>query len=158
MDRLLRLSNVVDLVSRCEDVKDDSIQVACWLELGEWKLEQAASPNAVIIEQLQVEVLTAYKRAISSSSCGYKACHSWALLYFRIAQQISERDDATQRRRSSHESSRTLRNHVVAAVSGFVYAVSLGTKRWSASVQQDMLKICSPVFSSMESFRRSPLR
>jgi FKBP12-rapamycin complex-associated protein len=146
MDRLVRLSSVVDLVSHCEHVKDDSIQVACWLELGEWKLEQAASPSAVITEQLQVEVLTAYKRAISSSSCGYKAWHAWALLNFRIAQQISERDDATQARRSSHESSRTLRNHVVAAVNGFVNAISLGTKRLSASVQQDMLNLLTCLF------------
>lgn len=146
MDRLVRLSNVVDLVSNCEHVKDDSIHVACWLELGEWKLEQAASPSSVLTEQLQVEVLTAYKRATSSSLCGYRAWHAWALLNFRIAQQISERDDATQPRRSSHESSRILRNHVVAAVNGFVNAISMGTKRWSASVQQDMLNLLTCLF------------
>jgi FKBP12-rapamycin complex-associated protein len=35
---------------------------------------------------------------------------------------------------------------VVAAVNGFVKAISLGTKRWSASVQQDMLNLLTCLF------------
>lgn len=146
MNRLVSLSRVVDLVSRIENVGDNSIEVPCWLELGEWKLEQAASPGFVITEELQVEVLSAYKRAISSKYCGYKAWHSWALLNFRIAEQIKDREDITQGRHSSHTSTKIIRNHVVAAVNGFVNAISLGTKRWSASVQQDMLNLLTCLF------------
>ena len=145
MERLKRLSNVVDLVSHCENVKDDSMQVACWLELGEWKLEQSVSPSLSISEQLQVEVLTAFKRATSSHTSGYTAWHSWALLNFRIAQQINDGDESRQGR-PSRALSKLLRNHVVAAVNGFVKAISLGTKRWSASVQQDMLNLLTCLF------------
>jgi len=42
--------------------------------------------------------------------------------------------------------SKSLRNHVVAAVNGFVNAISLGSKRWSASVQQDMLNLLTCLF------------
>jgi FKBP12-rapamycin complex-associated protein len=147
MHRLKRLSAVVDLVSHCENVTDDSMQGACWLELGEWKLEQAAAPSSLITDQLQVEVLSAFKRATASSTSGYKAWHSWALLNFRIAQQISESDDPKQgRATTSHAVSKTLRNHVVAAVNAFINAISLGTKRWSASVQQDMLNLLTCLF------------
>jgi FKBP12-rapamycin complex-associated protein len=146
MERLKRLSNVVDLVSHCENIEDDSMQVACWLELGEWKLEQSISPSTAISEQLQVEVLTAFKRATSSHTSGYTAWHSWALLNFRIAQQIRDGDDSRQGRATSRALSKSLRNHVVAAVNGFVKAISLGTKRWSASVQQDMLNLLTCLF------------
>jgi hypothetical protein len=39
-----------------------------------------------------------------------------------------------------------VRTHVIAAVKGFVRAISVGTKRWSASVQQDMLNLLSCLF------------
>jgi len=73
MDRLKCLDDIMDLVSHCENIRDDSMQVSCWLELGEWKLEQAASPSFRISDQLQVEVLTAFKRATSSSTSGCTA-------------------------------------------------------------------------------------
>jgi FKBP12-rapamycin complex-associated protein len=40
-----------------------------------------------------------------------------------------------------------LRNHVVAAVQGFVNAISVGTRSWSASVQQDLLNLLSCLFN-----------
>jgi len=40
----------------------------------------------------------------------------------------------------------TYKKHVVAAVHDFVKAVSYGTKRWSASVQQDMLNLLTCLF------------
>ena len=39
-----------------------------------------------------------------------------------------------------------VRSHVIAAVKGFVRAISVGTKRWSASVQQDLLNLLSCLF------------
>ena len=41
---------------------------------------------------------------------------------------------------------RLLRNHVAAAVHGFVNAISVGTRIWSASVQQDLLNLLSCLF------------
>lgn len=156
MDRLARLSDVVDLTSHCERKPNNSLRVACWLKLGEWKIAGSTSPASSLPEALQMDVLTAYKRATAADGSGYRAWHAWALLNFRLAKQCYEssnhRDDANglsgprTRQRQSAVSSRSLRNHVVAAVKGFVKAISLGTKRWSASVQQDMLNLLTCLF------------
>jgi len=149
MGRLVCLSDVVGLTSHCEKVEDCFLRVECWLTLGEWKLSQDSSPGSDISEPLQVGVLTAFKRATSASGCGYKAWHAWALLNFRIAQQMSGRDESaavSPGRQRNSGSSRSLRSHIVAAVKGFVNAISLGSKRSSASVQQDMLNLLTCLF------------
>ena len=150
MYRLNRLCDVVDLVSHCEDVDDNSLRGNCWLTLGEWKIEQATSPSSCIPESLQVDVLACFKRAIllENCGCGYRTWHAWALLNFRIALQISDRDDnATNSTKQSNRTSLMVqRNHVIAAVKGFVNAINFGTKRFSASVQQDMLNLLTCLF------------
>ena len=149
MHRLSRLCDVVDLISHCEKVDDSSLRASCWLELGEWKIEEIVAPNSRIPEPLQIEVLCAFKRSTMLDGCGYKAWHAWALLNFRIALQLNERDEGQSMsggRRKCIPSSSAQRNHVLTAVKGFVRAVSLGTKRWSASVQQDMLNLLDCLF------------
>ena len=149
MHRLSRLCDVVDLISHCEKVDDSSLRATCWLELGEWKIEEIAAPSSRIPETLQIEVLCAFKRSTMLDGCGYKAWHAWALLNFRIALQLNERDEGQgvpSGRRKCVPSSLAQRNHVVTAVKGFMRAVSLGTKRWSASVQQDMLNLLDCLF------------
>ena len=157
MSRLSNLCDVVDMITHCVNSQDtEGLRVACWLKLGEWKIAESNSPALPLAESLQADVLTAYKRATYSIDCGYKAWHAWALLNFRLAQQNHEsanmRADINQgsavgtRSRQVRPSSKTLRHHVVAAVQGFVQAISLGTKRWSASVQQDMLNFLTCLF------------
>lgn len=145
INRLSYLADVVEMVSRCENVSDTSLRVRCWLELGEWKLWRAALPgSSSISEPLQADVLTAFKRATLHENCGYKAWHAWALLNFRIAVQITDghdMNDGTNRRIQT-----TVRNHVVAATRGFVNAISQGTKKWCASVQQDLLDLLTCLF------------
>jgi FKBP12-rapamycin complex-associated protein len=77
---------------------------------------------------------------------GYKAWHNWALLNFRIAQQYNESDDGNGSRRKGVPVSLSQKNHVVIAIKSFVSAISLGTKQWSASVQQDMLNFLTCLF------------
>ena len=149
--RLTYLSDVVDMVGHCEGVTDTSLRVGCWLELGEWKIKQAESPGTFLSDSLpiQVEVLTTFKRASLLSSCGYRAWHNWALLNLRIAlQQQRDRDDpsSSNERASGSQPSRATKNHVIAAVKGFVNAVNLGTRKWSASVQQDLLNLLTCLF------------
>lgn len=146
--RLEYLSDVVDMVSHCESIQDNTtLRVGCWIELGEWKLSQASSPNSnYIAEPLQAEVLTAFKRATVLHNCGYRSWHAWALLNFRIALQITDRDDHTNAPVSVAQTSKILRNHIGAAVEGFVNAISTGTKKWSASVQQDLLNLLTCLF------------
>jgi FKBP12-rapamycin complex-associated protein len=144
MHRLSRLSDVVDLVSCCEGGHEGALRVACWLELGEWRLEQASTRGSSISDSLQVDALGAFRRATSSDSCGYSAWHAWALLNFRIAEQMRNREERSSGRPS--QQSKRLANHVCVAVKGFVNAISCGTKRWSASVQQDLLNLLTCLF------------
>eukprot|EP00934_Nitzschia_sp_Nitz4_P000121 Nitzschia sp. Nitz4//scaffold14_size191712//162960//172475//NITZ4_001752-RA/size191712-snap-gene-0.144-mRNA-1//1//CDS//3329537014//121//frame0 len=148
-ERLTRLCDVVDLVSHCETVGDNSLRVACWVELGEWKIDAQRMPEDSLPQSLQVDVLSAFKRAVSMDNCGYKAWHAWALLNFRLALQLNARDD-NQAVRSGRvrfaPSSETQKNHVITAVKGFVKAIGLGTKSWTASVQQDMLNLLTCLF------------
>lgn len=147
-EAMLRLSNlcdVVDMVYHCENISDTSLRVGCWLELGEWKLRLAESPETShISEPLQADVLTAFKRATLLDDCGYRAFHAWALLNFRIAIQISE--DVDDLDRASNDTLKSVQNHVVAAVKGFVNAICQGTKKWCASVQQDLLNLLTCLF------------
>jgi FKBP12-rapamycin complex-associated protein len=46
----------------------------------------------------------------------------------------------------ANKSPTVIKSHVIVAVKGFVQAISVGTKRWSASVQQDMLNCLSCLF------------
>jgi len=63
---------------------------------------------------------------------------------YRLQSSHATSDPALQ---SSSLTSKSLRNHVIAAVKGFVTAICLGTKRWSASVQQDMLNFLTCLFN-----------
>ena len=158
LTRVENLCNVVDMVAHCDrGPQDRGLRVACWLKLGEWKVAESIQPgSAPMSESLQMEVLTAYKRATASTNCGYKAWHAWALINFRLAQQMHDNPGyrvqanhtgSDPALRSSSLTSRGLRNHVIAAVKGFVTAICLGTKRWSASVQQDMLNFLTCLFN-----------
>ena len=158
LTRVANLCNVVDMVAHCDrGPQDRGLRVACWLKLGEWKVAESIQPgSAPMSESLQMEVLTAYKRATASTNCGYKAWHAWALINFRLAQQMHDnpgyrfqanRTGSDPAVRSSSLTSKSLRNHVIAAVKGFVTAICLGTKRWSASVQQDMLNFLTCLFN-----------
>ena len=146
MTRLTYLCDVVDMVSHCERVADTSLRVSCWLELGGWKMAQVGTPGSFLSESLQAETLTTVKRATMLNNCGYRAWHTWALLNLRIALQHRDRDPTSGDRTSSVQSPKTVRNHIVAAVRGFVNAVSLGTRKWSASVQQDLLNLLTCLF------------
>lgn len=137
------LSDVLDLLSQTGVVVDDGLRVSCLLELGDWKLSGAAL-STHIDERLQLEVLTSYKRATLVDHSGYRAWHAWALLNFRIAVQKTESADAASK--GNQQELKRLRNHVVAAVQGFANAVSVGTKKDSASVQQDLLNLLSCLF------------
>ncbi len=149
MHRLKRLSEVVDMVSHCAHVQDNSLRVSCWLALGEWRVTENSSPSTFIPEPLQLDVLTAFKRATALENCGYKAWHAWSLFNFRLAEQHAEGDDGSNNvgdRSNRSPSANLLRSHVVAAAKGFVTSTSLGTKKWSASVSEDLLNLLSCLF------------
>jgi serine/threonine-protein kinase mTOR len=148
--RLDKLCHVLDMVSHSEKTRDetDSLRAACWLELGEWKLEANTAPGSILPESLQVDALSAFKRSIGLEGCGYKSWHAWALLNFRLAMQtnLTGSGEGSGTEGKEMPESSLERKHVLIAVKGFVNAISLGTKRWSASVQQDMLNLLTCLF------------
>lgn len=145
VSRLERLSKVVDLATSCQENPDKTLQVKCWLQLGDWKLKRASVPGVNRIpERLQAEILTSYKRATMSEEMRYLSWHAWALLNFRIAQQIRNNEESLDI--TNQSSSKHLRNHVIAGAQGFANAISLGTKNVSASVQQDLLNLATCLF------------
>ena len=152
MGRLTQLADVVDLVAHSSGLQMKELRVACWLKLGEWKMSSSHSPGLSLQKQTQYEVLMALKRATFENMDGYKAWHTWALINFRLAQQNDEnrhnvlKDSVKRSSKTNPNFSKTLRSHVAAAVEGFVKAICLGTKRWSASVQQDLLNFLTCLF------------
>lgn len=147
VSRLERLSRVVDLVTHYHRSEDKKLQVKCWLQLGEWKLKRSSVSGAnVISEPLQAEILTSYKRATlcEEMSFSYLSWHAWALLNFRIAQQLRSRELGADILKQQNP--KYLRNHVVAGAQGFANAICLGVKKYSASVQQDLLNLATCLF------------
>ena len=133
-----------DLSAHCGPQKReiDALLVRCWLNYGQCKL-RSNPPGEPLSEALAADVILSYKRATESLANDYRAWHSWALINFRLAEQIH--GDKELSAKHSAESV-LLQNHVVAAVKAFVLAISMGTKRWSASVQQDMLNLLTCLF------------
>lgn len=143
MSRLSLLCNIVDLTTHYGDKNmSNDLRIKCWLRYGDWKLV-LNPPGSDLPESLATDVLVAYKRATDVAvSDNYRAFHSWALINFRLAEQINDKDRGI----NSTKSSSMIQHHVIAAVKGFVRAISVGTKRWSASVQQDLLNLLSCLF------------
>ena len=147
--RLVHLSDVVDMLSHCKREYKDEFRDTCWIQLGEWKYSKYSIADA----QIRSDILMAFQRATAQKSNNYRAWHNWGLINFRLAQ--NERIDPVVHQSSSSNLSTknhnihtgTIRNHVVAAVEGFVKAVCLGTKRWTGVVQQDLLNFLTCIFS-----------
>lgn len=138
---------VVDLTTHCgqDTPQSEALRVSCWLRYGDWKV--ALNPlGENLPDSLAEDVLVSYKRATDAGSKNYRAWHSWALINFRLAEQIHGMEKEQGGGMSGTTSSILLQSHVIAAVKGFVLAISMGTKRWSASVQQDMLNLLSCLF------------
>lgn len=154
LHRLKKLADIVDLVAHTLDPKSKDLRVSCWLKLGEWKISSKNSHIFSLPKHTQYEALVSFKRATYENVNCYKAWHKWALMNFRLAQQQDENrhnilrnsNNQSVRLPQNGDCSLTLQSHVVAAVQGFVKAICLGTKRWSASVQQDLLNFLSCLF------------
>eukprot|EP00985_Skeletonema_marinoi_P034756 scaffold44750_cov204-Skeletonema_marinoi.AAC.1 len=143
MTRLSLLCNIVDLTTHYGDATlSNELRIKCWLRYGDWKLA-LNPPGSDLPENLATDVLVSYKRATDVAvSDNYRAFHSWALINFRLAEQLNDKERGT----SPTKPSSMIQHHVIAAVKAFVRAISVGTKRWSASVQQDLLNLLSCLF------------
>ncbi len=106
--------------------------------------------GAELSDSVATDVLVSLKRATEAvqvySPSSYRAFHSWALINFRLAEQISRNEKVRTGTSIAKKSPTVIKSHVIVAVKGFVRAISVGSKRWSASVQQDMLNLLSCLF------------
>jgi FKBP12-rapamycin complex-associated protein len=152
--RLAQLASTVDLIAATKHLDNSKLRMKCWLTLGQWKLATQA-PNSVLKPDLVLDVVRAYKRATLAGESEYKSWHAWGLLNFRLTKQFKRGGEhrgavVVGMNRRSSAPSKQLKNHIVASVNGFLRAISLGKKRWSASVQQDMLNFLTVLFNNGE--------
>jgi len=153
LNRLGLLANVVDLIAHFEGQAMKELRTSCWLKVSEWRIDSAHNRDLSLTSSTQTEILIALKRATFQNYDGYKSWHAWSLFNFRLAQQHDEvRLNNKKTRPTTAISSLEKTNssiqtaHVIASVKGFVKAICFGTKRWSASVLQDLLNFLSCLF------------
>jgi FKBP12-rapamycin complex-associated protein len=156
MSRMGKFCHIVDLTAKCgyyvgqsEAAHVSCFHVSCWLKCGDWRLA-LLPPGTDLDDNVATDVLVSYKRATEAVRGNnlslYKAWHSWALINFRLAEQISSNEKDSEGTCLANKSPTAVKSHVIAAVKAFVRAISVGTKRLSASVQQDMLNLLSCLF------------
>jgi len=126
------------------------------LKVGDW--EQARLAVGARMDQgTQTAVLDAYRSAMTLDDGNYKAWHSWAMVNFNIMEQLRSQADANQQRRPGQPyrppnpaMAAKLQRHLIVsaanAAQGFLRAVSLGRKKWSGSVQTNLLKLLNVWF------------
>ena len=126
--------------------------VKALLKCGDWRLARVSTGGGLDRTTQQV-VLEAYQSAKDLDNDSYKGWHAWAMVNFRITEQLMQQNGrrvsfgATQLQPTGvGGKSRHLLESAVAAAQGFLRAVTLGRKRWSGSVQQDLLNLLNVWF------------
>lgn len=149
---------------KCEDNKSDkavacalnTLHLECLLKLGHWKLA-ALGPAAEVDYETRKYVLSLYQEATKVDPKSYRAWHDWGLSNYRAVSQTYKMASSGRRRLSAGGGLRqrmdtrdnlpeSQRDHIVGAVKGLMRAISLGTRKWSASVMQDMLYVLTMWF------------
>lgn len=124
------LKNLVTQIGSFED----PLAVKCHLKLGEWQLAFGEQNLAVVdIES----VLCSFKTATQLDDKSYKAWHAWALMNFQVVEYFEQLRQPTAQ----------IIPHIVPAVQGFFKSISLGRNRWTANVQQDILRLLTLWFA-----------
>jgi tetratricopeptide (TPR) repeat protein len=128
------------------------LHLECLMKLGSWRLS-VLGPAAVIDINTRQRVLELYREATSVDNKSYSAWHNWGLSNFRAIQESEKtnKSKTKSRRMSAGGGFRRLSSaivipdtqivFIVSAVKGLMHAISLGTRKWTASVLQDMLYV-----------------
>ena len=114
-------------------------------------LQQETAHNTVDVHQ----VLNAFRLATELDPTSYKAWHAWALMNFQVVESKQEmmldnssNIDATSIKNQTHpRTTREEEMHIVHAIQGFFRSIALGTSRWTAKVQQDILRLLTLWFA-----------
>ncbi len=136
------LQRISQLVARLQP-QDVKLQVRCLLKLGDWELARLPLGSALAPPVFQ-KVSEAYQTATQLDAGDYKAWHSWALVNFHMMEELTIGQVPLSRKK--HPSSQgnaaeraSVASYNLAAAQGFLRAISLGRRRWCATVQQDLL-------------------
>ena len=133
-----------------------TLQLECLLKLGHWKLA-ILGPAAEVNYETRKYILSLYQEATQIDPRNYRAWHDWGLSNYRAVSESFRMASSGRRRLSaggglrqtSHKQEKlpeNQSNHIVGAVKGLMRAISLGTRKWSASVMQDMLYVLTMWF------------
>jgi phosphatidylinositol kinase/protein kinase (PI-3 family) len=158
-----------------KNIEETCIHVSCILKLGEWKLAMIG-PGNVVDKNTRKEILMLYNKATSVDPKSYQAWHQWGLANYRAIEELRIDNASNSKGTSTanslglgyklglHSPRVSLNNsslglpkqHTIPkdvlvplatnAIKGLLKALSLGTRRNTASVMQDMLCILSVWF------------
>jgi hypothetical protein len=170
LEALQELDNMVKTIPAVEHHSSnnaDSSYLSCLLKLGEWKIG-ILDPGKPVDINTRMEVLALYSRATAVDPTSYRAAHQWALSNYRAVEELkgsfigrsgvgalnnsSVKGNNTIHRPLSNNSAspqhpqmskEQINSFVINAIKGFMRALSLGTRKFSSSVMQDMLCILS---------------
>ena len=149
----------------------DASYLSCLLKLGEWKIA-VVDPGRPVDKTTRKEVLSLYGRATTVDPNCYEAWHQWGLSNYRAIEEarssvsasssngvsnssfggsniggsglgIVRRTPVTGRLPPAQGDSLSIIPLVVNSIKGLMRALTLGTKRFSSFVTQDMLCILS---------------
>lgn len=147
-ETLRALRELVDCLSPAEM----ELQVQCLLKLGHWELSQVP-PGREMPPSVQSSVSMSYKHVTELQPDNYTAWHSWGMVNFRLVEQLTRQGHrhstafvgikGPRAQQLSYCDQAALQQHLVSAADGFIHAIALGRKMWSALVQQDMLNLLS---------------
>eukprot|EP00595_Chromulina_sp_UTEXLB2642_P003213 CAMPEP_0196768462 /NCGR_PEP_ID=MMETSP1095-20130614/42795_1 /TAXON_ID=96789 ORGANISM="Chromulina nebulosa, Strain UTEXLB2642" /NCGR_SAMPLE_ID=MMETSP1095 /ASSEMBLY_ACC=CAM_ASM_000446 /LENGTH=1571 /DNA_ID=CAMNT_0042138109 /DNA_START=3776 /DNA_END=8494 /DNA_ORIENTATION=- len=144
---------------------DSIVQVNCILKLGQWKLAMI-EPGIAVDSATRKEVLGLYQRATTIDPLNYSAWHQWGLSNYRAIEEAKGKSgkflnsqQSSLPTMSDYPQQRVLSGTrrslgvkvpfdillplIVNSLKGLLRAISLGTKRWSSTVMQDMLCVLS---------------
>ena len=150
LESIIRAAGANNTVSSAEA----SLRLSCLLKLGEWKLGMIG-PGEAVDRSTRREILSLYSRATMVDPQSYAAWHQWGLCNYRAIEEargFSPRSvsitSGTKAARQVMPSQNTLSNEVLIplatnAVKGLLRSISLGTRRDSSSVMQDLLCMLS---------------
>ncbi|KAG5176073.1 phosphatidylinositol 3 and 4-kinase-domain-containing protein [Tribonema minus] len=127
------------------------MQARCLLKVGSWELSRAP-PGQPLSPEVHAKVFASYRRVTELQADNYKAWHCWAMVNYQVVKQRPQGGGgqgagAPQQPGGGGGSNEPFRQHaalhqhLVCAADGFIHAIALGRKKWSALVQQDLLNL-----------------
>jgi FKBP12-rapamycin complex-associated protein len=150
-----QLSNLVHFISSRSSSSSGTsskalseLHLECLLKLGIWKLK-LIDPGTTVDSHVRKEVLGIFANATLVDPHSYRAWHEWGMsnLHAVIENNALSRNKSPNKisinnpSRRPSVSSEDIYPTVVNALRGLMRAVTLGTRKYSALVMQDMLSI-----------------